>query len=206
MAAQALLLHPERVWQVQDLAAATQISAGLAHRVMARLEKEAVVAVEGIGPKRVRRVTAPTALLDLWVEESVEHPIRTLAHVLAQTPQQLITGLGRNLERAGVKYALTGAAGASLVAPYVSAIPVIEVWVDAQAAPDELCDAVKGDRVTDGQNVVFLQAKDDTPLAFREEVQGVWLANRFRIYADLRRDPRRGREQADHLRREVIGF
>jgi len=62
------------------------------------------------------------------------------------------------------------------------------------------------ERVTEGQNVLFLQAKDDGPLAFREEPNGVWLVNRFRLYADLRRDPRRGREQADHLRQEVIGF
>ena len=53
---------------------------------------------------------------------------------------------------------------------------------------------------------MFLQAKDDAPLAFREPVDGLWLANCFRLYADLRRDPRRGREQAEHLRREVIGI
>ena len=60
--------------------------------------------------------------------------------------------------------------------------------------------------MTGGQNVVFLQAKDDTPLAFRQKVGNVWIANSFRLYADLRRDPRRGREQADHLRQAVIGF
>ena len=47
---------------------------------------------------------------------------------------------------------------------------------------------------------------DDTPLAFREKAKGLWVANRFRLYGDLRSDPRRGREQADHLRQEVIGF
>jgi hypothetical protein len=78
--------------------------------------------------------------------------------------------------------------------------------VAATAAPEELLDAAGADPVTDGQNVVFLQGKDDTPLAFREEVDDLWVANRFRLYADLRRDPRRGREQADHLRQEVIGF
>ena len=62
------------------------------------------------------------------------------------------------------------------------------------------------DPVADGQNVVFLQAKDDAPLAFRELVKGMWVVNHFRLYADLRHDPRRGREQADHLRQEVIGF
>jgi hypothetical protein len=60
--------------------------------------------------------------------------------------------------------------------------------------------------VTEGQNVVFLQAKDDTPLAFRQQVEGLWTVNRFRLYAELLHDPRRGREQADHLRREVIGL
>ena len=64
----------------------------------------------------------------------------------------------------------------------------------------------QGDPVTDGQNIVFLQAKDDTPLASREKKKGLWLADRFRLYTDLRRDPRRGREQAENLRRDVIGF
>ena len=62
------------------------------------------------------------------------------------------------------------------------------------------------DPVTEGQNVVLLQAKDDTPLLFRRKANDVWVANPFRLFADLRRDPRRGREQADHLREEVIGF
>lgn len=205
-AAQALLLNPNRDWTVQDLAHDAGIAAGFAHRVLARLEAEGIVAVEGTGPKRIRRVTNPAALLDLWAEEQAEHPVRTLGHLLAQTPQQLIEQLGANLGRAGIDYALTGAAGASLVAPFVTAIPVVDLWVTATAAPDELHRGAATDPVTDGQNVVFLQAKDDTPLAFREETNDLWVANRFRLYADLRRDPRRGREQADHLREEVIKF
>jgi DNA-binding Lrp family transcriptional regulator len=206
VAAQALLLHPRRVWHVQDLAREAGVSPGLAHRVLTRLEKEGVITAEGVGPNRTRRLTAPTALLDLWVEESVAPPTLTLLHVLAQTPQQLLGELGANLGRSGIEYALTGAAGATLIAPFVTAIPVVDVWVAEKAASGDLCEAAKGERVTDGQNVVFMQTKDDTPLAFREEVKGLWLVNRFRLYADLRRDPRRGREQAEHLRREVIGF
>jgi hypothetical protein len=41
---------------------------------------------------------------------------------------------------------------------------------------------------------------------FRERHDGSWLADIFRIYIDLRADPRRGREQADRLREEVIRF
>ena len=206
MAAQVLLLTPDRDWTVRDLAKEAGIAAGLAHRVVARLETEGILTAEGTGPRRVRRVTNPTALLDLWAEEQVDRPKRTLGHLLAQTPQQLIERLGANLGRAGIDYALTGAAGANLVAPFVTAIPIVDVWVTATAAPDELHGGATTDPVTEGQNVAFLQAKDDTPLAFREEMSNVWVANRFRLYADLRRDPRRGREQADYLRQEVIKF
>lgn len=204
--AQALLLHPDREWQVKDLADEAEVSGGLAHRVLTRLEREGIVGISGTGPRRVRRVTNPTALLDLWAEETTDRPTRTLAYLLAQAPQQLIRGLGGNLARSGLDYALTGAAAGSVVAPFITAVPVVELWVPATVAPEDLPEAAGADPVTDGQNVVFLQGKDGTPLAFREQVDDLWVANRFRLYADLRRDPRRGREHADHLRREVIGF
>ena len=179
---------------------------GLAHRVLDRLAAEGLVVAEGVGPHRVRRVTNPAALLDLWAEEDTHRPARSLGYLLAQSPQQLIGDLGHNLNRSGLSYALTGAAAASLVAPFITAIPVAEVWVTATVMPERLFESAGAEPVADGQNVIFLQAKDDTPLAFREQANGLWVANRFRLYSDLRRDPRRGREQADHLRREVIGF
>ncbi|MBI4728734.1 MAG: hypothetical protein HY775_04435 [Acidobacteria bacterium] len=206
VAAQALILRRERAWKVNDLAGEAGVSAGLAHRVLARLEKEGVVATEGMGPGRVRRVANPAALLDLWAEENDDRPTRTLGYLLAQTPRQLIDALGANLERSGIDHALTGAAAASVLAPFVTAVPVVEAWVAAAAGPEELYDGARVDRVPDGHNVVFLQAKDDTPLAFRERAKRLWIVNRFRLYADLRGDPRRGREQAEHFRREVIGF
>jgi hypothetical protein len=205
-AAQALLLQPEREWGVRELAEKAGVAPGLAHRVLARLETEALVTVKGVGPQRVRHLANPTALLDLWAEEQVDRPRRTFGYLLAQTPQQLIDRLGGNLGRAGIDYALTGAAGANLLAPFVTAVPVVEVWVTATAAGDELLRGAGADPVAQGQNVVFLQEKDDLPLAFRQKTNDVWVANRFRLYADLRRDPRRGREQADHLRQELIGF
>lgn len=203
--AQALLLEPDRAWQVRDLAKRADVSAALVHRVVTRLENEGLMRAEGAGPRRVRRVTDPTALLDLWAEEQADKPMRTHAYLLARTPRLLVSDLGKHLTTSGIDYALTGAGAASLVAPIVTAVPVAEVWVTAKAAPEDLYDGAQADPVTEGHNVVFLQAKDDTPLAFRERKQGLWLANRFRLYADLRGDPRRGREQAENLRREVIG-
>ena len=206
VAVQALLLHPKRAWQVHDVAKEAHISPGFAHRVLARLEAEGIVAVEGSGPNRVRRVTNPTALLDLYAEENVALPARTPAYLLAQTPHQLIKYLATNLGGTGIEYALTGAAAASVVAPFVTAIPIVEVWVMATVAPEELYKGSQAEPVKEGSNVVFLQDKSDAPLLFRERNKDLWMVNRFQLYTDLRRDPRRGQGQADHLRREVIGF
>ncbi len=204
--AQALLLEPERAWQIKGLAERAQASVGLVHRVVTRLDGERLMTTEGAGPNRVRRLTDPTALLDLWAEETSEQPIRTLAYRLAQTPRQLIRDVGHALADAGLDYALTGAAAGTLVAPFITAVPIVEAWVAAAAAPEELLAAAGATPAAQGHNLVFLQAKDDAPLAFRMQADEMWVANRFRLYADLRRDPRRGREQADHLRREMIGF
>jgi hypothetical protein len=206
LVAQALLLHPDRAWQVAELTEQAHVSAGLAHRVLARLEAEGILTSEGAGPKRVRRVVRATALLDLWAEENLDRPTRTLAHLLAQNPRQLMADLGANLGRRGLQYALTGAAAGSLIAPFITAVPVVELWVPSTASPEQLHEATGAAPVADGHNVVFLQAKDDVPLAFREHVGELQVVNRFRLYSDLRNDPRRGREQAKHLRQQVIGF
>jgi Transcriptional regulator, AbiEi antitoxin, Type IV TA system len=204
--AQALLLDPEREWRIKDLVERTDVSAGLAHRVLARLDREGVTAVEGAGPQRVRRVTTPTALLDLWVEEDDPRPARLSGHVLARTPSQLVEKLAGNLADSGIDYALTGAGAASILAPFITAVPVLAVWVTTNVLPDELFAAAGAEPVDEGQNIVFLQAKDNAPLAFAEQRENVRLANRLRVYADLLDDPRRGEEQAKHLRSEVIGF
>lgn len=61
-------------------------------------------------------------------------------------------------------------------------------------------------RVAEGHNIIFLQERDNAPLAFRTHIDGIWVINLFRLYHDLRQDPRRGATQADHLREQVIGF
>ena len=206
LVAQALLLDPERAWRIKDLAEQTAVSSGLTHRVLARLEVEGIVSTNGAGPHRTRHVTDPTALLDLWAEENVDKPVRTRGYLLAQTPRQLVTELCEGLEGSGIEYALTGAAAAGIVAPFVTTTTVTEVWVAATTDPREFFDHTPATPVTEGHNVMFLQAGTDTPLAFRQQSEGLWIVNRFRLYADLRRDKRRGIEQANYLRQEVIGF
>lgn len=205
--AQALLLEPERTWKIIDVADVASASAGLAHRVLARLEAEHVLTAEGAGPQRHRRVVDSTALFDLWAEEAAtERPHRTAAHLLARTPDARTRALARNLDSAGIPYAITGAAAAAMLAPSVTAIPTTEVWLPAKSLQSDIFAATGAEPVEEGANVMLLQMTGDAPLAFARRHQDVTITNMFRLYVDLRRDPRRGREQADNLRQEVIGF
>lgn len=206
LAVEAILLEPGRSWQVQDLRRVAGISTGLAHRVVTRLEGEGLLQTEGGGPNRVRQLSDPGALLDLWAEENVAKPELVKAYVLSRSPQELIERVARSLDKKGVVHGLTGAAAASLIAPFATAIPVMDVWVSEASRPEDLYGYLGGEPVPDGENVVLLQERGDVSLRFRTKHRNLWLASCFRIYLDLRRDPRRGKAQADNLRREVLGI
>ena len=160
----------------------------------------------GSGPRRVRELIDATALVDLWAEENNDRAVRTPAYALAQTSRQVVARVVDNLSRGNIEYALTGAAAGNILSPLVTAVPVIEIWASSALPAVDLCRAAKVEAVADGHNVVFLQARDNLPMRFTDDFGGVRVANRFRVYADLLHDPRRGREQAENLRREVIGF
>jgi hypothetical protein len=207
VAAQALLLEGEREWTVAELARAAGISTTLAHYVLARLESEGIAQSKGRGPRKVRVLSNPSALLDLWAEEAHDRGVHDLScYRFATAHRVLRKDVSRTLADANIGHAVTGAAAADLLAPFLSAVPVLSLWVDARHQLGEVAALLDAEPVQRGANLMLRQARDDSPLAFNEQHDGVWLANRFRVYVDLRSDPQRGAEQADHLRREVIGF
>jgi Transcriptional regulator, AbiEi antitoxin, Type IV TA system len=207
VAAQALLLEPEREWTVAGLARASEVSTALAHYVLARMEKEGIAQSRGSGPRKVRVLSNPSALLDLWAEEAHDRGVRGLScYRFAATSRALTEDVSRALAGADVGHAVTGAAAADLLAPFLSAISAVSLWVGARHPLGEVARLLDAEPVERGANLMLRQARDDSPLAFTEQHRGVWLANRFRVYVDLRSDPRRGVEQADHLRSEAIGF
>lgn len=207
LVAQAMLLAPDRAWQIHHLAAKANVSDGLVHRVLTRMEVEGLVTTDGAGPARVRRLINPTALLDLWAEENVDRSVvRTMTYRLARTPEELVRQVVERLGKAQIPYGLTGAAAAMTLAPFVTSVPTVEAWIDAGLSASEVAEVLDAEVVDTGANVVLSQTPGEEPLAFRQEHKGAWLVNSMRLYYDLQQSPRRGREQADHLRQEVIGF
>jgi hypothetical protein len=204
---QALLLNRDRSWSVAEMAAEAGVSSGLAHRVLARLEDADVVAAAGIGPRKVRRITDPAALLDLWVDEETEPGARlTVAYVLGRPGFPLAGLVSERLAAAGIAHEVTGTAAAAIMAPALTSVPVTQVRVTAAIPAGDVLTAMGARQVEEGANLVIVQGADDTELRYRHRVGEVWLAANTRIYLDALRDPRRGREQAQVFRESVLGF
>jgi hypothetical protein len=205
--AQALLLNPKRDWKVEELAAESVVSAGLAHRILARLDEIGLVESSGSGPTKKRRLVNPGALLDLWAEEDREvGRTQTPGYTLARPGTRLAVMVSERLDRLDVVHAVTGSAAAALVAPAVTATPVTEIRVTAAQPPLQALEAAGARPADEGYNVLFVQTPDDLELRWRKRAHGVWLAANPRIYLDLLRDPRRGREQAVEFRERILGF
>jgi hypothetical protein len=205
--AQAMLLDLPRAWHVGDLAKAAHASAALVHRVVSRLEKLGILKSAGAGPLKERTVVNPRALLDLLVSELRDGGVeRTRAFRLAPSPRRLMSDVAASLRRHGVDYAFSGAAAAQLVTPTVTAVPVAELWISRRAKVDEALRAMNAESVSDGNNLVLQQARNDLPLVFSEVRDEVVVVNAVRLYVDLMRDPRRGSVQADSIRRALLHF
>jgi DNA-binding transcriptional ArsR family regulator len=207
IAVQQMLLEDVDWWGVIELAAAAKVAPGTAQAALNRLEQLDLVAVEGSGPNKRRRLRDRGAVLDAWTPHAQRERVRLLTtFILGQGPIDLARQVSQRLAQARIAHAVTGACAALLVAPHVTDVRTGEVWVDPTSSESLVLRALGAERVDEGGNVVVLRAKTDAPLFATREVEGTVVANPLRLYADLLDDPRRGEEQATFLRETVLGL
>jgi hypothetical protein len=101
---------------------------------------------------------------------------------------------------------LTLSAGALLVAPFVTSIQNVALIASPFTGMTELLKEGGYSDVDDGGNVLILVTDDESPLLFRQHINDLWVASNIQLYLDLNAWPQRGKEQAEHLRQERIGF
>jgi hypothetical protein len=108
------------------------------------------------------------------------------------------------VDKPGLQYALTLQAGASLVMPYVRPVN-IHLYVDSEklGSWQELLDL----QLTElGGNVFLVEPYDESVFYKVQQVRGINVVSSIQLYIDLYNYPARGREAAEHLRKEAIGF
>ncbi len=160
------------------------------------------------GRGSARRVQDPDRLLDAYAA-AVDAAKPAPALQVGLQGRDLLDALrevGQAWDSRGVSWAATGVAAAAVIAPLLTSIANVEVFVDADTpagldarAADAELRPIAGGRLT-------LRPFPTASLhRFAERHDGLRVAPWPRVYSDLRRSGVRGEEAAEHLREVVHG-
>jgi hypothetical protein len=204
----ALLLGHEEWFKVRGLAERALVSAATGSQVLTELERLDWVVARGQGPAKERQLREPAALLDAWVKQLAATrpaPMRRF-FVPSLAADALVEKVGQVLAHHSVEYAITHEAAGQRYAPFLSSVAQVRCRVLNNPAVERALGDLGARAASEGTNLAVIEAKSSGELLFREQMDGVWLASPIQVYLDLVRGEGRGKEMAEHLRRERIGF
>lgn len=199
----ALLEEPDRKWGLRELSATTQVSLGQTFKVCRRL------LAEQYANKREKRLELiePSKLLDAWREQyTLKKNAQTAYYSFERTPELLLPRIAALAKENSWRYAITSFAAASIIAPFTRGVGVTTWYVENALAIDAWVKALDLRPTESGANVILLTPYDPGVFYRTREANNVRLVGNIQLYLDLYGDPARGKEQAEFLRKEKIGF
>lgn len=202
-----LLAEPEIEWHVNELAELAEVSPYTVHQVFTRLERENLIKRQGKGPDCVRILGKPGELLDSWAENySLKHYEIRNYYKWSSATDKLRKEIAGTLEQNEIEYALTLNSGAELIAPFATGSERLYFIVQDSEKLDEIVETAALEPVEDGATITFLVTSLRTPFLNRRKIDDQWVADDIQLYLDLSKWRARGKEQAEHLRRERLKF
>ncbi len=198
--AEALLLGTRPT--VAEVERATGLSAGAATKALSTLTTLGLLGADAArGRGSAREVVDRKALLDAYATAATAaaRPLSLRVGVLGDLVDEL-ANLGRRWDADGMSWAATGAAAASVLAPYLGEVGGLDVFVDAPtpATLDAVADRA-GLKPIDGGRLVLRPFPTPVTQRLCAPVSGLRVAPWPRVYADLRESGVRGEEAAEHL-------
>lgn len=198
----ALLEEPKRAWTLSELSHVTNLSLGYVHAVIRKMEEQLWASRN----EEYRVVLdKPAELLDAWAKAHDITTVETHAYYSFQRNLNLLMKkFGEASDSLKADYALTLHAGASLVAPFTR-FAEVHVYVE-KADLDKWAKALNLRPSETGANVHLLVAPDAGVLYRRQTINRLTVVCKAQLYVDLFNYPARGREQAEFLRKEKMGY
>ncbi|MGH9090960.1 MAG: hypothetical protein ACRDZR_06210 [Acidimicrobiales bacterium] len=188
---------------VKATAEATGLSAGsCTHALQVLQELDLVQATVARGPDSGRTVEDRRALLTAYAAAAtaLRPPVSLRVGVSWRDPVEGLRRIGTVWERAHMPWAATGAAAASLLAPYQTSVTTTEVYVGVETPVGlEVAAHTAELRPIEGGRVVLRPFPTVAVHRLAGRVEGVAVAPWPRVYADLRPTGVRGEEAAEHL-------
>lgn len=194
---------------VSAIQATTGLSAGSSVNAL-RILSELGLLTSSIarGPSSGRRVLDPDGLLDAYAvaASSLAPPLALRVGVTWQDVVEGVAGLGRRLDGAGISWAVTGAAGAAVVAPLLTNVTTADMYVDANTIAQLEAIARQMDlRPIDGGRLTLRPFPTRTANLLASSTHGVRVVPWPRLFVDLAGEGVRGEEAAEHLRETIRG-
>lgn len=199
----AMLEEPTRVWRVNALAAATDVSLGHISNVTRRLvdERYAVKTSGGL------QLAQPGTLLDAWRESyTIEQHLGRGYYSFERDPEQLMARVASVAQAHQWRYALTSFGAAALVAPFVHGVATRQWYVQDSAAEQAWVQALDLRPAEAGPNVILRMPADAGVFYRARAVNTIQIVGAIQLYLDLYRDPARGQEQAEFLRKKLLKY
>ncbi len=157
------------------------------------------------GPRAGRVVVDEDRLLTAYTEAATVRRTRQRTHLVhrlwtGDLPATLGREIAPGLEATGAAWAVTGGAASLLLAPYLSEVSTLELYVDRElmGVPARLADLLGG-RVVEQGAVITVRELPTVMAGSGPIVDGIRLAVPVRVYADLMAVGGRSAEAAHHL-------
>jgi len=194
---------------VAETRSATGLSAGSCTSALRFLTDQGLLeATARRGRGSARRVPDERRLLDAYAVAAAVTP-ESVSLTVGTTWRDPVAGLvevGTEWDGAGVRWAATGLAAASALAPLITTITSTEVYLAVTTIIGlESTAAVVGLRPIDGGRLTLRPFPTVTVNRMANELAGLRVAPWPRVFVDLRKAGVRGEEAAEHLREVIHG-
>ncbi len=187
-----LMLGGSRSWQVQQLAAAAEVSLGLVSKVKKELEEREWI----LSTKDGIKLSDSEQVLMEWAQTYSYRKNNVAEYYTMASNDESETTIAGWCEENRVHYALTGFSGARMSSPrvrYSRSTIYLESNLEAVAAGTEL------KPVETGGNVLLLKPYDEGVFQGARVLYGSSVVSPVQLYLDLRSMPGRGEEAAEEV-------
>lgn len=230
-----MLNNPDQWFTQEELSAKTDVSKGYINRILKTLESGVksdsnVLAVETpraklkagnipgfitIAQARWRntsgkkvleyRVVNPSRLLDILSQQYNFSKNKVISlYSFEKDTYKLIREIAAQSKKLEIDYALTMHAGASQIAPFVRFEDIYFYTKNEQLS--KWISALDLKQTELGGNVFLVVPQDEWILNQTQIANDLKIVNNVQLYMDLVNYPKRGKEQAEFLRKEKMGF
>jgi hypothetical protein len=204
----ALLANHEQWFSTQDLAKLAWVSPSTVSVTFAELEKRDMVAVQGKGPNKTRRLIAPAALLDEWARQTelLPKPEMRRYYVPRVKPEELMQAIHDVCTKSSTAYVITHEWAAQLYSPFLSNIAQVKCRILPNTPIALIVSELTAREVGEGSNLGVIESSSPRDMLFEHKIRGLRVENPILAYLDLLGGEGRSKELAEHLRKERIRF